>query len=179
MALTSTIRRFKIDISDVDRGVYEKIELRVAQHPSESSTYLLTRIIAYALNLKDGIEFSQGISSPDDAAIYVKDLTGKILKWIDIGNPSARRLHKASKAAEAVSIYTYKDPQVLLDEMKGQEIHRPERIKIYSLPSKFLTQLEGSLAKDNSWELLHTQGELSIAVKETTFQSELSSHSLV
>lgn len=178
MALTSTIIRFKIDLSDVDRGVYETLELRVAQHPSENAIFLITRVIAYALNVQPGIEFSQGISSPDDAAIYVKDLTGKILKWIDIGQPSPRRLHKASKASESVCIYTYRDPKILLAEMKNEKLHRPERVFLFSLRPDFLKGLENVLERDNRWQLLHTQGELSITAKGKAFPSEVTMHSL-
>ena len=74
MALNSTIFRFKIKLSDVDRGIYETLELRVAKHPSESDPYLLTRIIAYTLNVQEGIEFTGGIASPDDPAIWVKEV---------------------------------------------------------------------------------------------------------
>lgn len=168
MALSSTIVRFTVDISDLDRGIYEKLELRVARHPSESVPFLLTRVIAYCLNVQEGIEFSNGISAPDDAAIYVKDLTGIILFWIDIGNPTARRVHKASKAARAVRIYTYRDPKILLAELKGQEIHRPEALEIFALPPKFLDELGETLERDNAWQLLNDGGELSITVKDKT-----------
>lgn len=178
MALSSTMYRFTIDLSDVGRGVYETLELRVACHPSESGPFLLTRLLAYALNFQDGIEFSQGISSPDDASIYVKDLTGIILLWIDIGSPSARRLHKASKAAKAVRVYTHRDPQIIFDETKGQEIHKADSIEIFSLPPKFITQLEQTLQRDNRWAILHDAGELSVTVKDKTMTGELTRHLL-
>jgi len=176
MALGSTIIRFKIDLSDVDRGLYEKFELRVAMHPSEAAPFLITRVIAYALNLQEGIEFTQGISTPDEPAIYVKDLTGLALIWIDIGNPSPKRLHKASKAARAVKIYTHRDPKILLEEMEKEEIHKREAIEIYSLPPKFLSELEPTLARDNSWEMLITQSELSITVNGKSYHCEIASH---
>src|SRR5580658_8592368 len=107
MALNSTMVRFVIKLSDVDRAVYETIELRVPMHPSEAPPFLLTRVLAYCLNFQEGLEFSQGISTPDEPALRVRDLTGVLKLWIDIGNPSAKRLHKASKAAPTVRVYTY------------------------------------------------------------------------
>lgn len=165
--------RFTIELSDVDRGIYKTFELRVACHPSESGPFLLTRVLAYALNLQDGIELSPGISSPDDAAIYVKDLTGIILLWIDIGTPSAKRLHKASKAAKAVRIYTHKDPKIIFDEMKGQEIYKAGSIEIFPLPPKFISALELTLERDNRWSILRDAEELSVTVKGTTINCEL------
>ena len=102
MAQPSTLFRFQIKLSDVDRGIYESLEVRVAMHPSESVPYLLTRVIAYALNYQEGLKLTQGIGNPDDPALEVKDLTGAITVWIEVGNPSARRLHKAAKEIDGL-----------------------------------------------------------------------------
>ncbi len=99
MALTATIYNFDIELADTDRDVYESLALRVARHPSESEEYLVTRVLAYLLEFAEGIEFSRGVSDPDEPTIAIRDLTGTIGTWIDIGTPDAARLHKASKAA--------------------------------------------------------------------------------
>lgn len=165
--------RFTVDLSDVDRGVYERLEFRVARHPSESSGYLLARVIAYLLNQQEGLAFTEGISSPDDPAIWVKDLTGALLVWIDVGNPSARRLHKASKAARKVRVYTYRDPRILLEEIASEKVHRSETLEIFALTPAFIAELEKTLERDNPWQFLHAEGELSITVRDVTVQGEL------
>ena len=100
MALGATIYHLQIELSDVDRGVYESLDLRVARHPSESMAYLLTRLIAYALLYEEGLAFSKGgLSSADEAPLTVRDLQGNLRAWIEIGTPSGDRLHKASKAS--------------------------------------------------------------------------------
>ena len=124
MALQATIYNFDIDLADSDRGVYESLALRVARHPSESEDYLIARLIAYLLEFVDGIAFSRGISDPDEPAIAVRDLTGAIQTWIDVGTPDAARLHKASKTAARVAVYTHKDPRQFLDRLAGEKIHR-------------------------------------------------------
>ena len=111
MALTATLYNFEIDLSDVDRNVYEKLALKVARHPSESEAYLVARVLAYCLEYTEGIAFSPGgLSSPDEPPIAVRDLTGALRAWIEIGAPDAARLHKASKAAPRVALYTHRDP---------------------------------------------------------------------
>src|SRR6187401_3809618 len=107
MALPATIYNFDIELADSDRGVYESLALRVARHPSESEEYLVARLLAYLLEFTEGIEFSRGVSTPDEPAIAVRDLTGAITKWIDVGTPDAARLHKASKLAGRVAVYTH------------------------------------------------------------------------
>jgi uncharacterized protein YaeQ len=104
MALTATIYNFDIELADSDRNVYESLALRVAQHPSESDEYLIARVLAYLLEYREGIEFSRGVSDPDEPMISIRDLTGKITAWIDIGTPDSARLHKASKAAARVVV---------------------------------------------------------------------------
>ena len=79
MALTATIYNFDVDLSDSDRGVYETVALRVAQHPSESDEYLIARVLAYLLEYAEGIVFSRGVSEPEEPMISVRDLTGKIV----------------------------------------------------------------------------------------------------
>ena len=90
MALTATMHHFQITLSDVDRGVYESLDLRVARHPSETMRYLVTRTLAYCLSYEEGIAFSKGgLSSAEEAPISVRDRTGVLRAWIDVGAPSA------------------------------------------------------------------------------------------
>ena len=95
MALTSTIYQFEISLSDVDRGVYEELAIRVARHPSESMDFFLIRVLAYCLEYQEGIVFSKGgISDGDAPAIQVIDPTGLVLSWIEVGMrppPRSRR----------------------------------------------------------------------------------------
>src|SRR6266566_2634580 len=133
MALTATIYNFDVELADGDRHVYETLALRVARHPSESEEYLVARLLAYLLEYTEGIEFSRGITDPDDPAIAVRDLTGALKTWIDIGTPDAARLHKASKAAGRVVVYIHKDPTQFLKQIAGEKIHRAEALELYAI----------------------------------------------
>src|SRR6202040_199866 len=124
MAQTATIYNFDIELADADRNVYESLALRVARHPSESEEYLVTRVLAYAMEFTEGIAFSRGVSEPDEPAILVRDLTGAIRSWIEIGAPDGARLHKAAKASPRVAVYTHRDPAQLLRNLAGERIHR-------------------------------------------------------
>src|SRR6478672_6344802 len=117
MALSSTIYNVSVDLSDVDRGVYEKFALRLAMHPSETSEYMVTRLLAYCLEYAEGIEMTAGLSDGDEPAIVVRDLTGRITTWIEVGLPAADRLHRASKLAQRVAVYTHRDLRILLGQL--------------------------------------------------------------
>lgn len=177
MALPSKLYRFKIELSDPEKDSYESLDFRVAQHPSESLTYMLTRVIAFALSYEVGIEFSpEGLSDPDSPCIRVLNLGGSPKVWIEIGNPSARKIHKASKASEKVKIYTYKDPQVLLNELNSEPIHRREMLEIFSISQGFLDQLEKHTKKDNRWTLINMDGAIMINGEGFDLQSEVKRH---
>ena len=117
---TATVYSFDVELSDVDRGVYESLALRVARHPSETEEYLLTRVLAYCLEYREGSRSRAGLADPDEPALAVRDLTGALLTWIEIGAPDAARLHKASKAAPRVVVYTHKDPAALVRQLAGR-----------------------------------------------------------
>jgi uncharacterized protein YaeQ len=179
MALSSTLYRFKLSVSDVDRGFYDTLDLRVAMHPSETEVFMLTRVIAYALNYEDGLEFTSGLQTPDEPAIRKLGEHGNIAKWIDIGNPAAKRLHKASKASDVVCVYTYKDPENLKREAAGENIHHADQIQIFAIEQKFLESLGTFLKRDNTWNLIYNESELIIGAGDESFTSTLARHSLL
>jgi uncharacterized protein YaeQ len=178
LAQTSTLYRFTIDLSDVDRNLYQALEFRTAMHPSESLPFFMTRILAYCLNFQDGLEFSGGISTPEDPAIRVMGLTGGIDLWIDIGNPTTKRIHKASKSCQEVRIYTHKDAQMLARELQEDQVHKVSQIGLYSLDQRFLNSLGATLARDNQWEMTSNGGELYVGVGRETFQGRLEKYVL-
>ena len=173
MALGATIYHFTIRLSDVDRGVYEALELKVAKHPSESDEYLVTRVLAYCLEYAEGIAFSRGLSSPDEPPIAVRDLTGVLKAWIEVGSPDAARLHKAAKAAPRVAVYTHKDPAQLLRSLQGERIHRVEAIELYSLGRELVAALVARLERRTGLDLSVTDHHLYATIGGETLAGEV------
>src|SRR5450755_3456825 len=132
MALGATIYVFKINLADSDRGVYQPLEMRLARHPSETEDHLLTRVLAYCLEYTEGISFSNGLFESDQPTIAVRDLTGVMRAWIDVGAPEASRLHRASKLAPRVAIYTNKDAAQLAARLGTERIHRVDAMELYA-----------------------------------------------
>ncbi len=178
---SATVFRFQIEVSDVDRNFYEPLDIRTALHPSETHICLVTRIIAYILNAQDGLTFSPGgLSDPDAPAIRIDDIAGGGTKlWIEVGSPNARKLHKASKAADQVKVYTYKDPELLLKEIRTNEIHKSDSFIVNSFDPKYLELLASNLAKNNTWAALISDGTLFITLPNgTTEQTEIRVHKI-
>lgn len=162
--------RFQIELSDIDRGVYESLDFRVAQHPSETYPYLLSRVLAYCLAYQEGLEFTPGgLADPDAPALRKLGNHSAIDLWIEIGNPSARKLHKAAKAAKGVLVFTYKNPEGLLSEIREGDVHRAQDIQIFAFESGFLDKIGKSVEKSNRWSLLVQQGQCDLTIgTETT-----------
>ena len=148
-------------------------------HPSESNLFLLTRILAFALNLQDGLAFSPGgLSDPDGPCISISDANGAVHMWIEVGSPSARKLHKAAKIATTVKVYTYKDAELLLDEMKSAKVYHADKIEVYSIAPEFLNRLALTLERDNKWTLVHTDGSLMLSMGDKSEMGEIKRHTL-
>jgi uncharacterized protein YaeQ len=164
MALGATMYNFDIELADSDRHVYESLALRVARHPSESEEYLVARLLAYLLEFAEGIDFSRGVSDPDEPAIAVRDLTGTIAAWIDVGTPDAARLHKASKAAARVAVYTHKDPAQFLRGLAGAKIHHAEALELYAIDRALVSALVARLERRVAFSLSITDRELYLSI---------------
>ena len=164
MALTATIYNFEVELADNDRHVYESLALRVARHPSESEEYLVARLIAYLLELSPGIEFSRGVSSPEEPAIAIRNLTGAIVAWIDIGTPDAERLHKASKLAARVAVYTHKEPTQFIKQLAGKRIHNAEALELYAVDRAFVSALVARLERRVAFSLSVHERELFVSI---------------
>ena len=168
MALSATMYVFAIELADSDRGVYESLELRVARHPSETAEYLLTRVLAYCLEHAEGIAFSNGLSDPDEPAISIRDLTGTLQVWIDVGAPEAARLHRAGKASPRVVVYTHKDPEQLAGRLTGERIHRVEALELYSVDRALLAALAERLTRRMAFTLTISERHVYLSLGEET-----------
>jgi uncharacterized protein YaeQ len=173
VALSATIYNFTIGLSDVERAVYETLALKAARHPSESAEHLITRVLAYCLEYTEGIAFSRGISEPEEPALAVRDLTGALKVWIDIGSPDAARLHKAAKAAPRVAVYTHKDPAQLKLQLAGERIHRAEALELYAIDRDVIAGLAARLERRMQFDLSVTDRHLFVSIRDITLSGDV------
>lgn len=178
MALGSLVHRIKVQVSDADRGVYEALDLRLAQHPSETPDYLVTRLLAYCLCYEEGIAFSHGLSHADEPAVWIKTLDGRTTAWIEVGTPSAERLHKASKGCARVVVFTHHDPLLLRREAQRLPIHRVEHIEVFAPDAALVEALARGLGRNMQWELVRSGGHLYVNVGAQTHDGALAVHAL-
>ena len=178
MAQTATLYALTVDLSHVDRGVYATLDLRVARHPSESAEYMVARILAYCLEYRDGIAFTEGLSSGDDPPVLVRDLTGKITVWIEVGMPSADRLHRASKLAERVAVYTHRDIRQVLAQFEGERVHRAAGIPIYALDRGVVEACAAALDRRSALTVSVIDGQIYLEIGTESLSMPLVAHAI-
>ena len=180
LALSATIYKFDIDLADGDRHVYETLALQVARHPSESDSYLIARVLAYALEYTEGIDFSKGgVSDPEEPAILVRDMTGAISAWIEVGMPDAARLHKASKSSPRVAVYTHKDAAQLVSRLSGERIHRADALELYAIDRDLIAALVDRMDRRMGFALSVTDRELYVSLAAETMTGKVVRHALL
>jgi uncharacterized protein YaeQ len=178
LALGSVVHVFNVQLSHVDRGVYESLELRVARHPSETEEFLCARVLAYCLEVRAGLAFSKGLAEPDEPALSVCDLTGRLEAWIEIGAPDAARLHRASKAAPRVAVYTHHQPERYWESLAGARIHRAETLELYALDRGLVAALVERLERRMAFELSVSDGVMYVMAGGGLISGPLTTHRL-
>ncbi|MFO1302963.1 MAG: YaeQ family protein [Burkholderiales bacterium] len=107
MALKSTIFKADLSIADIDRNYYHDHVVRLAQHPSETHERMMVRLLAFALFASETLEFGRGLSAEDEPDLWLRDPTGAIDQWIEVGLPAERELRKACGRAREVHVLAY------------------------------------------------------------------------
>lgn len=176
MALTATLHHFSIQLANIDRGVYENLELRAARQPSETAEYMLTRVLAYCLEYREGIAFTEGVAAVDEPAVLVRDLTGRITAWIEVGAPDAERLHRGSKLAGRAALYTHREVAPVLAQFAGKKIHRAAAIPVYALGREFIQAAAAAIERRNTASLSQIERQLYLNLNGGMFTTTVEEH---
>ena len=176
MAQTATIYNLSIDLADIDRGVYEKLDLRVARQPSETLEYMLMRVFAYCLEYEEGITLTEGVAAGDEPAVFIRDLTGKVTGWIEVGMPQAERLNRGHKLAGRAAVYTHRDVRKLLAQLSASNIQRLADIPVYAFERSLVDEVAALLERRSALSLSITERELYVEIGGRTFNTAIIEH---
>jgi uncharacterized protein YaeQ len=176
MALGATMYGLRTDLSDVDRGVYQTLDLRLARQPSETLEYMLTRFLAYCLEFTEGIELTEGVAAGDQPAVLVRDLTGRVTAWVEVGMPDAARLHRGSKLAGRCAVYTHRNITQVLAALNGRQIHRAAQIPVYEFGRGFVEEVAAALQRRNEATLSVIEQHLYLDLDGKAFSAAIVEH---
>lgn len=177
MALTATMYRIDLDLSDIDRGVYLQESLRVAQHPSEELPRVVARVLAYALCWTENLQFARDLADSETPALTRHDDTGALAQWIEVGAPAAKRLHRASKQGAEVTVVTFRGPDDGLDALRRnllrEHVHRAEAITTLALSASGVAAIADAMGRSSAWTVIRASDTLQVLVDGVPYDVEL------
>ena len=173
MALKSTIIKTHLSLSDMDRHVYQTCSLTIAQHPSENEQRLMVRILAYALQYQEQLEFTKGLCADDEPEIWIKNYSDEIELWVELGLPDEKRLKKACNRAKQVVLYTYGENTQSIWWQKNQaKLMGYNNLSVISLPYSATAQLAKMAARAMTLTVTVQDGEIWVSDEQNSVQCQ-------
>ncbi|MDP4548093.1 MULTISPECIES: YaeQ family protein [unclassified Marinobacter] len=164
MALKATIFKATLHIADMDKHYYGDHHLTVARHPSETDERMMIRLLAFALNANDTLEFTKGLSSDDEPELWQKSLSDEIELWIELGLPDEDRIRKACNRSKQVILYTYGGRAVpVWWEKHHNKLARFGNLTIVDLPAEAITELASLAERSMTLQVSIQDGEVTFS----------------
>ena len=160
MALKATIFKASLQVSDLDRNYYGEHALTLARHPSETDERMMTRVLAFALNAHEHLAFGKGLSDQDEPDLWQRDLTGRIVHWIDVGQPDEKRLMRASGRAEQVTVYAYGRGAEPWWEGNAGRLQRARNLAVWRVPAEAGRSMQQLAARTMQLQCTVQEGQL-------------------
>ncbi|GAA0436229.1 YaeQ family protein [Massilia aurea] len=160
MAIKATIYKADLSIADMDRNYYQEHSLTIARHPSETDERVMIRVLAYALHADPALAFTKDLFDVDEPALWLKDLTGAIDLWIEVGQPDEKRLLKAAGRAEKVIVYSYSATSSIWFKGIANKIERAKNVSVINIPAEISAQLEKMASRSMALQCTIQDGQV-------------------
>lgn len=172
MALKATIYKADLSIADMDRNYYQEHSLTIARHPSETDERVMIRVLAFALHADPALAFTKDLFDVEEPALWLKDLTGAIQTWIEVGQPDEKRLLKAAGRAEKVIVYSYSATSGIWFKGIANKIDRAKNVSVVNIPHETSAQLEKMAQRSMQLQCTIQDGQVWLTDGATTVQVE-------
>lgn len=171
MAQKATIYRATLDISHVDRNVYGEHTLTVARHPSETMERTVMRILAYALRCDDGLEFGRGVSTADEPDLWRRAGDGRVIEWIEVGQPDAKRLVKASRQSQACRLFVFGDGGERWRAAQLDGLKAPDNLGVARIDDDFVRAIAATSERQIRWSVTVSDGTIFLSTEAESFET--------
>ena len=173
MALPSTVYKFSLELSDVDRGVYETLQATVAQHPSETEERLVARLLAYALFYQPELAFTKGICATEEPDLWAKGTDGRVQLWVEVGLPDADRIVKAGRRSERVALLASGRALPSWIQQHLPKLETTANLTVVSIDQALITTLASRLQRSITWSITINEGLLYLTVADMTLETAI------
>ena len=171
MARGATIYKASLELSLVDRNVYDEVQVTVARHPSETHERTLVRTLAYALRYDRNLEFGRGVSATDEPDLWSREGDGRPREWIEVGQPDGKRLVKAGRQSERTTVFAFGEG---VDRWRAAQIEAtdlPVNVSVARIDDGFLAELAASTDRQLRWSLTLSEGILFLSSGDAAFET--------
>lgn len=155
MALKSTVYKVNLQVADMDRDYYADHALTIASHPSENEERLMMRLLAFALNAHERLEFANGLTDQDEPDLWLRALDGEVSLWLQVGQPDERSLVKACGRAAAVRVYNAKTTTRAWWESAAGKLAKFRNLEVWAVDPAAAAAM-AAMAGERSLNLLYT-----------------------
>lgn len=164
MALKATVYKASLNVADLDRNRYGDYRVTLAREPSENEERLVARLLAFALNADEGLAFTSDPSDTEEPGLSLRDLTGRIALWIEVGLPEPRRLKKACGRADRVLLYLFHGRQAALwwEESRGA-LEGLRNLEVLELAPEGVAELAALAERDMDFQVTVSEGQATVA----------------
>jgi uncharacterized protein YaeQ len=173
MALKATIFKASLQVSDMDRNYYGEHPLTLARHPSETDERMMVRVLAFALNAHEHLAFGKGLADQDEPHLWQKDLTGRIVHWIDVGLPDDKRLIRAGGKADRVTVYTYGRGAEIWWAENADRLARAKNLAVWKVPDDAAETIAGFAERTMQLQCTVQEGQIWFSNAADTAQFSL------
>jgi uncharacterized protein YaeQ len=173
MALPSTVYKATIQLSDVDRGIYETLQATVAQHPSETEDRLVARLLAYAIFHEPDLTFTKGISATDEPDLWVIGADGRVRLWVEVGLPEADRIVKASRHSGRLALLACGRNLAGWYQQHLPRLERIANLTVISIDQEFIGWVAAKLERFINWSITITEGTFYLTVGDQTLETAI------
>lgn len=167
MALTATLYTARLQLADQDRDLYRDFNLKLALHPSEQPERLVARLLAWCLHADEDLRFTRGLSATDEPDIWQHDDVGNVTRWIEVGEPEADRLRKASHRSGEVLVFGFTRSLPVWWKKQGRDIQRLDKVRVYALPPEAVARLAADMSRQLHWQVTISERTLYVSAGDT------------
>lgn len=173
MALSASIFKTNIQLSDMDRQHYSSYSLTLARHPSETDERMMVRLIAFMRYADERLVFTKGLSETEEPDLWVKDLTGQTRLWIEVGVPTVKRIVTKSRQVEKIVIFGYgRNAELWWRKSKG-DLEKIRNLEVVILPVALTESVSRQVERSMEWQCLTQDGQMSLIGSHGNFEVDL------
>ncbi|WP_153913145.1 YaeQ family protein [Shewanella sp. TC10] len=161
MAPKATVFKAALQIADMDRHYYADHQLTIAQHPSETDSRMMVRLLAFIMNASDALQFSKGLCVDDEPELWEKSLSDEINLWIEFGQADEKWLRKACGRAKQVQLITYAGRSVpIWWQQNEQALQRYKNLSVFNIDEESVKAMEVFVSRNMKIQVSISDGEI-------------------